>query len=392
MNILCKQLLMAVVMVCALTACGGGGGGGNATPVAKTVVSGIATKGPFAKDSTVSVFSVLNGTKGALITQAKVTDDNGSYSADLGSYSGAIIVEVSGSYRDEATGNIVTVQPTAPIRAALPLVQGAVSLPVTPLTELAVQKTGGMLTADAITAANALVSSAFKVDITNTLPVVPTAAALTTTTQAQKDYTLALAAVSQMASVVTGSNDTEKLNTVLTTLTQEISSTGMSANAAANFQTALSDFVNPANPNNLTGINTTTTTNLVNVGTLSKNYTLALQGNLSNITVKGIQFDLELPAGVTVNIDVADSAVLDNSLGKASGATVDALLVGKYSAGSLAIGYMANSAINAGSFATLTCNIPAGATLPASSAFFVKNLRVVNEKGVSVEGATVIVN
>ena len=381
-----KLLAASSLLICTLSACGGGGGG-TTTGGTDTVVSGVATKGPFLQDSTVNVYAVANGVKGALLVQAKTSDNNGSYSANLGSYTGPVIVEVSGTYQDEATGGTVTVADTAPIRAALPLVQGSVTLPVTPLTELAVQKTGGSLSAADITAANTLVSEIFKVDIVATLPVAPTAAALSGATQAQKDYTLALAAVSQMASQAAGASDTEKLQSALADLSQGISATGMNTTVSTTFQGALTDFV--ANPNNQTGVSDTTSTSLVNAGTLSKSYTLSLSGNAS--AAQAIQFDLVLPQGVTVNTDSLNSSLLAGSLAMHEAYT-GALVAARYTSGTVTVGIVSTPGVSTGAFATVTCNIPAGTTAPAASAFSVSNVTVLDASENPMSGVAVQIN
>ena len=381
-----KLLAASSLLICTLSACGGGGGG-TTTGGTDTVVSGVATKGPFLQDSTVNVYAVANGVKGALLVQAKTSDNNGSYSANLGSYTGPVIVEVSGTYQDEATGGTVTVADTAPIRAALPLVQGSVTLPVTPLTELAVQKTGGDLTAAAITAANTLVSEIFKVDIVATLPVAPTAAALSGATQAQKDYTLALAVVSQLASEAGGASGNDKLQNALTELGQGISATGMTSTVSTAFQGALTNFV--ANPNNQTGVSDTTSTGLVHAGTLTKSYTLSLAGNAS--AAQAIQFDLVLPQGVTVNTDSLDSSLLAGSLAMQQAYT-GALVAARYSSGTVTVGIVSTPGVSTGAFATITCNIPAGTTAPAASAFSVSNVTVLDASENPLSGVAVQIN
>lgn len=384
-----KMAALSTLMICTLAACGGGGGTSGSTPAppaTKTVLSGIATKGPFLKESVVSVYAVTNGARGALITQTTTSDDNGTYSADLGSYTGPVIVEVSGTFHDEATGHDVAVAGSAPIRAAIPMAQGNVTLPVTPLTELAVQKAASF-SPDAITAANTLVSNIFKVDVIATLPVAPTAAALGSATQAQKDYTLALAAVSQLASQQGGANDSDNLKTAMTTLSQGISSAGMSGSTSAAFQGALTNFVT-SNPNNQTGISDTSTTSIVNAGTTSKSYTLSLQGSSA---VNGVQFDLTLPEGVTVNYNMMDSTMLASSFAMLSGLPSDLMISDRYSSGVLTVGMITMKGVNAGGFAKLTCNIASGVTPPAASAFTVSNLKVVDDSGNPVTGVTVTV-
>lgn len=364
-----------------LTACGSDSG-----PTPDTTVSGIASKGPIV-NGVVKIYSIKDGVK-TFIKQT-TTDANGNYIANIGAYAGPIMVEASGSYLDEATGATKTISADSPIHAALPFVQGAVNLPVTALTELAYIKTGGDLTAPAISAANTLVSDLFKVDIIATSPVVPTAAALATATQAQQDYTLALATVSQLASTATGTSDTDKLNNALTTIGEGISSTGMTTATASAIRSALTTFV--SNPNNQTGVSDAAITSLVNVGTFTKRYKLSLQGTFTPGSVTGLQFDLPLPAGVTLNVNSSTSAVLASSLALSGGAPSGALLAAKYSPGSLTIGVMTEKGFSIGEVATLTCNIRAGASAPSASSFSVANLRSIDKNGATVAGTSITV-
>ena len=369
-----------------LAACGSG----DSTAPAKTTVSGFTSKGPFINGE-VKIYAVTDGAKDALLART-TTDASGDYTVDISPYAGPIVVEASGTYKDEATNSIKIIPVDSPIRAALPWAQGAVYLPVTALTELAVLKMGSTLSSDTISAANALISDLFKVDVIATSPVAPTTAALAGVTQAQKDYTLALAAVSQMASTSAGENDTAKLNNVLTTLADSITTTGMAPNVANDIITALTDFVNPANTaNNLTGITNTTTTNLVNIGTLLKSYKLKLQGSFTPGSVSGIQFDISLPSGVTINADSSTSAAMAGSLYLSSTMSSGALVASRYSSGSLTVGIITSHGLSADEFATLTCNIPIGAAAPASSAFSVVNARIIDINGATVAGAMVAV-
>jgi hypothetical protein len=388
-----KLVAASTLLIGSLTACGGGGGSTAITsppgPTASTVLTGIASKGPFLQNSTVNVYAVTNGAKGELITTTRITDDNGSYRADLGSYTGPVLLEVSGSYLDEATGHSVLVADTAPIRAALPLAQGSVTLPVTPLTELAVQKAAS-LASDDITAANALISSVFKVDIIATLPVSPTSAAMAGASQAQKDYTLALAAVSQLASGESGTDDGDKLKNALSSLSQGITATGMSSAVATGFQGALQNFVS-GNPNNHTGVSDTSATSLVNAGSISQSYTLTLQGNIPS-GANGIQFDLVLPAAAGMNVNSNDSTVLASSLAPSSGLPTDLLVATRYSSGTLTVGMITVQGVAPGILAKFTCNIASGSTAPPASAISVQNLKVVDAKGNALPGVSLTVN
>jgi len=371
-----------LLLILALTSCGGG------SPGANTTVSGIASKGLII-NGVVKIYSVTGGAKGVLLAQT-TTDDNGFYTADISPYSGPIMVEASGSYQDEATGSTQTIPADSPLHAALSLAQGAVNLPVTALTELAVIKMGGDLTPEAISAANTLISDLFKVDIVATLPVSPTSAALASATQAEKDYTLALATVSQMASTSIGSSDSDKLNNALATIGLGISSTGMNTETVTAIQSALTDFV--SNPNNNTGVSNTTTTSLVNVGTLSKSYKLNLQGAFTPNSVTGLQFSLSLPVGVTLNANSSTSAVLSSSLVLSGATPSGTLLAAKYTPGSLTVAIITTNGLSAGEVITLTCNIPAGESAPSPTSFTVTNLRSIDQDGANVPGTSILIN
>jgi len=143
-------ILLTFVLSFSLIGCGSGGGdngGGGGVGIPKSL-SGVAAKGPII-GGTVTVF-VLNpdGSKGGLLSTA-ITGPDGLYSADIGTYTGNVIVEVTGgTYKDEATGNIIPNPLT--LRAALTGVSDTVNVAVTPLTEIAVQtatnKAGGLNT------------------------------------------------------------------------------------------------------------------------------------------------------------------------------------------------------------------------------------------------------
>lgn len=147
---------LLVLLTLLIASCGGSSGDdpvntGN-EPGATTKVSGLACKG-LVRGGEVIVYAVVDGEKGEVLAKA-VTGDDGSYSADIGDYTGPVIIEVvGGTYRDEATGEEVPLKMT--LRAALAEAEGVVTAAVTPLTELAVSlahRAG--FTPDAIQAAN----------------------------------------------------------------------------------------------------------------------------------------------------------------------------------------------------------------------------------------------
>lgn len=380
--------ILIIISLFLLAACGGGSsggtdGGGGIQPIA-TVIKGVASKG-IIDSGTVNVFALnADGSKGAKLGTSS-TDANGAYSISIGSYSGPVMIEVFGSYTDEATGTRMTVPESAPLRAALANVTGAVSLSVTPLTDLAVRQ-AGTLTAQHIADANALVSDLFKVDITTTAPAAPTSGAFqsSSTTQAQKDYALALAAVSQL--MQSGGTD---LAATLTSLNSGISSSGMTSQGAASLTAAGSAFIN--NPKNLTGVTSVADTVLGSVGTTTMKLTLVLQGSAA-AAVKGIEAKLSLPAGVTVRADVTGVVLGDVLLPTAN--SPSGPILGNYSAASSAsaatvtIVFPSTGSFAAGDVLILKVDLAPGLAAPTATAFTFRSSKLSDADGVSMSGVT----
>ena len=161
-----------------LAACGGGGGGGGVPSTTSTQLSGVASKGPIA-NGTVTAFSIVKGQKGDVLAST-TSGGSGNYILNLGAYTGPVLLEVTGgSYKDEATGNTVSLAST--LRSAIANVipnkkSGTtiiVSASVTPLTESAVQNAvaaAGGLTAHNIQTANDDVKAQVGFDPVSTQP------------------------------------------------------------------------------------------------------------------------------------------------------------------------------------------------------------------------------
>ena len=376
-----KPTMFSLFVMLTLAACGGGGG--DVPSPAKTIVTGVASKGLF-ENGTVNIYALLdNGVKGTLLATV-TTDATGNYSANLGGYTGPIVVEASGSYNDEATGGLKNISADAPLRAAIAQAQGTVYLPVTALTEVAVRNAGADPTR--ITAANAQVSAFFNVDITATQPV--GLSDLATATSDKQVYTQTLIAVSQMMANDSEVNNADKLNNVLTSLSQGITSGGTTTTAVYNdIQRAVGTFV--AEHPDVSGI---TATSLSNVGEYSsKSYTLTLGGSVPAEGVYGLQFDLVLPGGITVSTASNGSAAA-SSLALTGSATPYALLNSRYTAGALTMVLITTQGMTAGGVATLTCNIPPGAAAPSGTDFSVANLRALDARANALQGITVKVN
>lgn len=373
--------MMIVTMALALSGCGGG-----FSPVNNTV-SGVASKGLIRNGvNNVKIYALnSDGTKGTLLVTTS-TGANGEYSASLGSYAGAVLVEVSGTYTDEATGQPVTISPDKPLRAACDNVAGNVTVAVTPLTELAVEQAGSLLTKDQIKQANAAVSTLFNLDIVATKPVAAEATALSSASQAQKNYTLALATISQMANSATA-------DAVFAVISQIRTGSDPSV-TAAQFTQALVDFT--VNSNNETGVTSSTIpTGLLNVGSSTAVVNLSVSGVSGNIY--GVDLTLDLPAGVTVLAD-ANGSVSASVLLAGGLAAGNSLTFAKYTAasgtipGKVHLALISGSGFSAGQFIALTCVVAPGVTPTFGNSLIESGAQVVNAQGTDMSGATVALN
>jgi len=384
-----KPILISALLL--ITAACGGGGGGGSTPPASNTVAGVAAAG-IIKGGTVKVFGPYSSVSGADKKQIGATVQTslttGAYSVDLGSYTGPVIVEVSGgSYVDEATGATTSIPAGAPLRAVAVSSTGSVNVAVTPLTELAAKQAatlagaGVKLTDTTINQANAQVSDLFKVDIIATQPL--DASAPLVGTQAQKDYTLALAALSQLA------NDPAQLGTTLTTLASSITTAGsMDATVVGNIATALTGFL--VNTNNSTGI-TVVPDALKNLGTTTVTLTIALAGT----GVKGVETDIVLPANVSVATEAGalpvatQSGVFTKLVGGANATPAGSVVI----AGTVHLIFNdPDTALPAGDILTVKAEVAAGVVPPAASAFTLANSKLKDGGGVIVGGATISVH
>lgn len=372
------QRTLAIISLLLLTACGGGGGGSTSAP-ATTTIKGVASKG-LITNGTVNIFALnADGTKGTKLGTG-TTDEIGNYSISFASYSGPVVVEASGDYLDEATGVTKTVPASAPLRAAIANASGTVSIAVTPLTDLAVRK-AGTLTAQKITTANTLLSETFKIDIISTIPAAPTVTVFqsSATTQAQKDYALVLAAVSQH--MQTSGSD---LTTTLSSLSSGITSTGILPQTFADISSAGATFINQ------TGITVFAGSILETIGTTNLKLNLALQGSASP-TVKAFQATITLPPGATVRAD-ASGEVLTGVLA-ATGITA-----GKYTAATatslatLAIDLISSTNLAAGDVMVVSIDLAAGSKITASSDFTLSVGKLVATGGTAVSGASLILH
>ncbi|GFO56427.1 hypothetical protein GMSM_34340 [Geomonas sp. Red276] len=382
------RLLYALIgcLLLILAGCGGGGGGGGTT----STVSGTASKG-LIRNGTVIIYAINpDGTQGGQLATA-TTDSNGHYSATLTNYTGPILAVAFGSYVDEATGQTVTLAAANPLRAALPSASGTVSLPVTGLTELAVRQ-AGTLTPTHITDANALISSVFKVDILATTPVdaTPSALGAAGVTPGQRDYTLALAALSQLASTSSGGTPGQKLDAALATLSQGITS-NISSQTASTFVNALDSYLSSNS-----GVNEVVTSHggsaLVSVGSRRAVITVAVSG--AGTGIHGAEFSMSFPAGVTVKSQ--SDGLTDNCVLGATAGTSGALLAGSFTAASgstpgvLRAVLVSATAVTDGAILVINADV-ADSLTPTAAEFPISLVSVVGADGAPVSAATVAV-
>lgn len=385
-----RLLAASAIVALSLAGCGGGGTE-SSSPITgtETVISGMATKGPIT--GTVNIYALgADGAKGSLLKSAPIS--NGSYSASVGTYEGPVLVEATGNYTDEATGQTLSVGSDAPLRAAVSNASGTVAVPVTPLTDLAVRE-AGELTASGIDNGNRLISDIFGFDIIKTQPVAPSPASLAAATQSQKDYTLALATLSQLSKDM-GMG----LEQTLSNVAVGIGATGMDSNTATIFRSAAVSFIT-ANTNNSTGINDLSQTNVAEItGKIAStaSYTLTIEGAPSAGAVKGIQFELLIPDGLTVRHNSASGVPLPGIVTESAQVTGAASYIEKKFSISTGVGVlnfalMTTAGIGSGDLATLVCDTVAGYAVPTASGFRIRNLKAVDDNGVTIGSVTVTV-
>lgn len=390
MNVIKGLVLLGVVL--ALSACGSGDYGSSSS----TVVRGVASAG-IISGGTVKAFVAYSsaGEVKKQLGNTVTTDANGAYTINIGSYTGPVIVEVTGSYTDEATSpSTMTIPAAAPLRAAVNASGGTLSVAVTPLTELALRlaKTAAnKLTKTNIDAANSMISQLFKVDIIATLPVAPTATAFSGATQAQKDYALALAVISQFMKTNSSTDISAQLGVLLGGVSL---TTGMSTGTTSSLTTALNTFLADT-AHNQTGVTTVFDSGLQNIGTTTMTLTLAL-GGTNAASVKGVQATINLPTGIKVRAHAITSGEpLDGVLTPLVGGT-SSLLNGSYTStttpATLKLNFATAGNLVTGNIIRVTFDVTQGATTPSVSDFSLTGIVLIDAAAADVSGATLSVS
>ena len=375
----CIIYLTILHLTMTVAGCGFGGltdkssnGSSSASTDKAAEVTGLVSKGIFNKGA-VEIYAVDSSGEERLLKTASI-GPFGNYSATIRTakdFTGVVVVKAYGSYIDEATGAELTISQGTPLRAAFVNPSGEHLAMVTPLTELAVRKalgTGTTLAAAGVTAANSLVSGLFKVDIMTTKPVRSDLSdegfGNAATTQEQKDYTLALAAVSQMAS------DSGTLSDAMGVLYRTVSTEGSSPDGAYAFRSALDRFL--VSDHNQTGLTDVHQTNLASAGGTTREVKLSLAGKLPpGFTINGVSLTLNLPPGVTVKGDYSDPLVVRPLEGVVKGSGVSAAGIyaeARYlqesgtTSGRVRVSLISAAGFYLGEFVTIRCEV-----MPATS-------------------------
>ena len=195
-SIVARHFFPALLLV--LIAACGGNGGSSGGPLS---LGGKAVLGPIS-GATVTVYSVAGSSEGIALGSG-VTGSDGSYSVEIESYSGPVIVKVvGGSYTEESSGTTVVLASNDVLRCLVPNASGSVTANVTPLTEIAAalaQASGGFDRTNVAQANNQVGAFFGGIDIVGETPLDPTTASTGSPTQPQIDYGLILAGISEMA-------------------------------------------------------------------------------------------------------------------------------------------------------------------------------------------------
>lgn len=197
--------------------CGGGdgiGSGGTGITARSSLITGTVTKGPVS-NATVVAYALTNGQRGTPIGSA-LTDAEGNFSMAVGSYQGPMMLEArAGTYRDEATGSLMTLDNgdvlTAAIASPAVFGPGPSEIQVTPVTSMAqarAQRMAGGMTQANIAAANAAIGDYFSItDILHVPPMNPLVPrAAEGASMDSRNYGMALAGMSQFALTVGATN------------------------------------------------------------------------------------------------------------------------------------------------------------------------------------------
>ena len=329
------------------------------------------------------------------------TNNVGYYSVTIGNYYGPISVEVFGNYTDEATGKIASIPESAPLKAATvpPADATPIIVNVTALTEIAyvqaVSQPEGCTAS--INAVNQQVSSSFNVpDILTTIPLDASVPLPKTATDGEKQYTLVLAAVSQLASnnllpaSTTAPTPLElsvALTTAINTLQEQLASgVGATTTVQSSIAAAATEFLADTT-NNKSGLTTADPAIQAIVAWKNVTVTIAVKSELSPVPTFGtVRGRLTVPSGVICPADPVTGAIQSGVL--------QTLKAGAYVGGNfrastntLTVSIVSVSTpLGVGNLLTVTCSAPTAMRVLKGD-FIVNNASLdVNDGGYSLSG------
>ena len=374
--------------------------------VAARTVSGYASKG-IIKNGTVTAYKIAaNGTKILPKLAQTTTGDSGYYSISIGAYYGPLIIEVSGAYTDESTGQPAVIDASAPLTAAVmpPNDATPITINVTALTQVAVNlaQTQQAGFTSKINALNQQVSNIFQVpDILTTTPLDTSALLPATASAGEKQYTLALAAISQIAAnslpVVTTPPTTTQLanalSATLKTLSTQIPTSGTATTVQITIAGAAAQFVNN------TAVNTSGITasdpavqQILSAST-RKNSVITIAVNNPVVSVPSfgaVHGSVTLPVGMVCPVSNSNGELESSSI---AALQTNSLVSGNFNSESRVLTIQAINAngLAKGDLLAVTCNAPSTSTAQISDFIINSAALDVNDGGASLPGFSLVV-
>lgn len=233
-----KTGAMALALV--LAGCGGGGGASppvaGAPPVAQRDVQGTVAKG-LVKGGKVSVHPIdVQGVRASAALATATTGADGTYKLQIPVTVRNFVIEVGAApgavMADEATGTDIALPASMKLRSIVMLADNAVGSyqgSVSPLTEMVArtaETADGKLPQQAVAQAKASVRTLLGFDPETVKPVNSNSAAAATASEDEKNQSLALAAISKMASTASAdcgqSNAGERIACVVSKLAASV--------------------------------------------------------------------------------------------------------------------------------------------------------------------------
>jgi len=298
---------------------GGGGGGGTVVNVAHNMVSGTIVAGPTVAGNDLEVY--LYAADGATVLGRGIVSATGTFSIDVGNYSGVVIAKLQNlgtgiDYRDEATGQ--THNLSANLMAIGVASGSTVTLNINALTTVAATKAGALynsgsnpaITADAANNSNAAVASAFGLtDLTGTAVITTINADGTANTNyspgspnAGVNYGAILAALSGVDAANSGS-----MQTTIDNLANGLAvsgSTGTLSNAELNIIITAANVVSATTA----GAGATSLTSMLSNLTAQTSHSVSIDAIATDGIVNGSEQAMAITGtnatGATVNLNI----------------------------------------------------------------------------------------